>query len=153
MRGPTILALTAATLLTSAAAAQAGCVRRIVNRSPLLVTVALDGGPVVSVPPGRSRPIRYVASGRLDVSAFCPSADPAAAPVFHDSYGTTAVLDRCYVEIGDGFFEPALGKGFAGTADTKPLAVNTPRQGDIVAGPYGVSCPLPPAAARISARF
>lgn len=149
MRGLTILALAAAATLSTAAAAEAGCARRIANRSPFTVTLAQDGGPPVTVRPHASAPIRYRASGRIDVSVFCPG---AAAPVFHESYGTAAVLDRCYIEIGDGFFEPALGKGFAGTDDTRPLAVNVPRQGDIAVGPYGVSCPLPPASARISAR-
>ena len=150
MRGPTILAFAAATFLTAAVPAEASCLRRVTNRSPFLVTVALDGGPAVAVPPHRSRTIRYLASGRIEVSAFCPG---AVAPAFRESYGTTAVLDRCYVEIGDGFFEPQLGKGFAGTDDTRPLAVNTPRQGDIAMGPSGLSCPLPPAPARISARY
>lgn len=152
LRGLALLALSAAASLSANAAAQAGCERRIVNRSGFLVTVSQDGGPAVVVPPGRGLPLRYRAgatpvTGKIDVTAACPG---AAQPAFSDSYETTAVLDRCYIGIGDGFFEPQLGKAFSTSADTKPLAVNVPRQGDIVVGPAGLSCPPPP---RISARY
>ena len=130
--------------VAAAGAAEAGCSRSITNRTPYLVGFSQDGGPLVLVPAGRRHAVRYAAPGGIAVSVFCPTgagigADAAGKPVFSASYETTAVLDRCYVDIEDG--------------GTQPVALNNPRPGDIVVAPYGVSCPSAPRGSTISARY
>lgn len=144
MREWMMAALTATMLAGGSGAAEAGCARSVTNRTPYLVTFSQDGGPAVLVSPRHPRAIRYDAPGHVSVSVFCPTgagvyADVAAKPVFTASYATMAVLDRCYVDIDGG--------------GTEPVALNNPRQGDIVVAPYGVSCPLPPRGNTISARY
>ena len=58
----------------------------------------------------------------------------------------------CYIRFGDGFFEDQLGGGFIGRKDTAPLALNNPRQGDLVVGPQAGGCPAIERGA-ISARY
>ena len=62
-----------------------------------------------------------------------------------------AVIDRCYIRFGDGFFEDQLGGGFFARKDTAPLALNNPRQGDLVVGPQAGGCAVERGA--ISARY
>lgn len=153
-RGPghavRLAALLAALLaaMAGAAPAEAGCVRRIVNRSSVYAVVSRDGGPAVTIPPHRSQAIRYEHPGSVAVALTCaPPAFPGnapEAPVYQASYGYEAMIDRCYIKFGDGFFERQLGPGFVGTTDTRPLTLNNPNQGDIVVGPAAsAQCPLP----------
>ena len=137
---------------TGITSADASCARRIVNKSGYIALVSRDGGPWVAVRPGRSQTINYYQSGRIDVALTCgPGALPEQAS-FRASYDTVAIIDRCYIRFGDGFFEDQLGGGFFGRKDTAPLALNNPRQGDLVVGPQAGACPATERAA-LSARY
>ncbi|MBB3902525.1 hypothetical protein [Methylobacterium brachythecii] len=119
----------------AAAPAEAGCTRKIVNKSALTALISRDGGPWVTVPPHHSQSIVFSQPGKVDVALVCGRGGPEGA-VYRSSLSYSAIIDRCYYEIGNGFFEEQLGPGFAlGTEDTAPLTVNTPRQGDVVIGP------------------
>ena len=137
--------------LVSASAAEAGCTRQIINRSGYTALVSRDGGPWVAVRPHRSQAIRYHQSGRIDVALTCGRGANPESAAFRASYGTVAVIDRCYIQFGDGFFEEQLGGGFWGRKETGPLALNNPRQGDLVVGPAAGACVAERAA--ISARY
>ncbi|AMB47986.1 hypothetical protein [Methylobacterium sp. AMS5] len=148
----TALGLAAALAVTAAsiAPAEASCARRIINKSGYIALVSRDGGPWVAVRPNRSQTIQYHHSGRIDVALTCgPGALPEQA-AYRASYDTVAIIDRCYIRFGDGFFEEQLGGGFfeeqlgggfIGRKDTGPLALNNPRQGDLVVGPQAGACP------------
>ena len=155
MRGlSTALGLAAALAVASTGitSANASCARRIVNKSGYIALVSRDGGPWVAVRPGRSQTINYYQSGRIDVALTCgPGALPEQAS-FRASYDTVAIIDRCYIRFGDGFFEDQLGGGFLGRKETGPLAINNPRQGDLVVGPQAGACPATERAA-LSARY
>jgi hypothetical protein len=155
MRGlSTALGLAAALAVASTGitSADASCARRIVNKSGYIALVSRDGGPWVAVRPGRSQTINYYQSGRIDVALTCgPGALPEQAS-FRASYDTVAIIDRCYIRFGDGFFEDQLGGGFLGRKETGPLALNNPRQGDLVVGPQAGGCPATERAA-LSARY
>lgn len=155
MRGlSTALGLAAALAVASTGitSANASCARRIVNKSGYIALVSRDGGPWVAVRPGRSQTINYYQSGRIDVALTCgPGALPEQAS-FRASYDTVAIIDRCYIRFGDGFFEDQLGGGFLGRKETGPLALNNPRQGDLVVGPQAGACPAAERAA-LSARY
>lgn len=142
MRGLSIAAGIAAALggLIAAGSAEAGCTRQIINRSGYTALVSRDGGPWVAVGPRRSQSIRYRDSGRIDVALTCGRGAGPEAAAFRASYGTVAVIDRCFIVFGDGFFEPQLGGGFFGRKATGPLALNNPRQGDLVVGPAAGAC-------------
>ena len=150
-----IAAAFATTMVMTVAAtapAEASCARRIVNKSGYIALVSRDGGPWVAVRPGRSQTINYYQSGRIDVALTCgPGALPEQAS-FRASYDTVAIIDRCYIRFGDGFFEDQLGGGFLGRKETGPLALNNPRQGDLVVGPQAGTCPAAERAA-LSARY
>lgn len=130
----TTVGFVAASLLAGllSAPAEAGCTRRIVNKSSLTALVRRDGGPWVTIPPHRSQAIRYMQPGTIEFALTCGRSDTT---VYHGTFSYSAILDRCYVEFGDGFFEEQIGPGFTGMRDTKPLTVNVPRQGDVVIGP------------------
>ncbi|ACA20572.1 conserved hypothetical protein [Methylobacterium sp. 4-46] len=113
-------------------AAQAGCTRRITNRSALTLVGSQNGGPAFVLPPGHSRTVRLAAPGQFDLLATCGPAGSVVADL-HVPY--EAVLDRCYVEIGTNVLASTFGRGFLGLQGTGPFAVNAPRQGDIVLGP------------------
>ena len=136
MRGWTGAAATAILLAgVTASPAEAGCTRQLINRTGHFVTVALDGGPAVTVRPHRSHSLRYRASGQLDVAVYCraPLRGVGLAPeepAFQATYATVAVLDRCFVDIDGG--------------GTQPVALNNPRQGDVVVAPYELACPPAP---------
>ncbi|MGE7152924.1 hypothetical protein ACQKJ1_04190 [Methylorubrum rhodesianum] len=155
MRGlSTALGLAAALAVASTGitSADASCARRIVNKSGYIALVSRDGGPWVAVRPGRSQTINYYQSGRIDMALTCgPGALPEQAS-FRASYDTVAIIDRCYIRFGDGFFEDQLGGGFLGRKETGPLALNNPRQGDLVVGPQAGACPATERAA-LSARY
>ncbi len=137
---------------TGITSADASCARRIVNKSGYIALVSRDGGPWVAVRPGRSQTINYYQSGRIDVALTCgPGALPEQAS-FRASYDTVAIIDRCYIRFGDGFFEDQLGGGFLGRKEAGPLALNNPRQGDLVVGPQAGACPATERAA-LSARY
>ena len=120
-------------VLAGSFAAEAACSRQVINRTPHVVMVSQDGGPAFAVRPyGRHR-IRYDHAGQVAVSAMCrapgrPAMDAMQRAVaFSATYAIVAVQDRCWVDIGRG--------------GTQPLALNNPRQGDIVVAPYGLPCP------------
>ncbi|AWN48544.1 hypothetical protein DK419_21115 [Methylobacterium terrae] len=128
----------AALLAGGIGAAEAGCVRHVVNRSPYFAVASRNGGPSVGIPPHSSRSIRMLAPGRVDIAAYCAARGPrgrlvpVGAPVARDSYTFTAVLDRCYYDLG------LMGFGQGGT---EPFVLNNPRDGDLVVGPFGPACP------------
>lgn len=142
-------ALTAAALLAAGwtGAARADCLRTVYNRSGYVLVVNKDGGPGVTVRPGRSVPVRLSQPGRLDLVAYCPAIDrfgravPGGGEAARISLDYEAVIDRCFMKIGDGFFQRDLGQGFFGTKDTAPFTANNPRQGDVVLGPFRAACP------------
>lgn len=118
--------------LGTAQAAQAGCTRQVINRTVHDVVFSQDGGPAITVQPRRARTILYRESGRVDVAVYCRSRLAGLEPVpqepaFQAAFDTVAVMDRCYVAVGRG--------------GTQPIALNNPRQGDIVVAPYGLACP------------
>ena len=118
--------------LGTAGGAQAGCTRQVINRTGHDVVFSQDGGPGVTVRPHRAHPLLYRQSGQIDVAVTCRSRlaglEPMRQePAFQASFDTVAVMDRCYVEVGRG--------------GTQPIALNNPRQGDIVVAPYGLACP------------
>ncbi|WP_246733333.1 hypothetical protein [Methylobacterium sp. BTF04] len=117
---------------TSAGSAEAGCLRQVINRTDHVVVASQDGGPGFTVRPHHAHPIRYLRSGQVDIAVYCraPLDESGLAqqqPAFRASYATVAVLDRCYVDIDGG--------------GTQPVALNNPRQGDIVVAPYELACP------------
>jgi hypothetical protein len=135
-------ALALAVLASSVGEAAAGCTRRVTNRSVYTLLVSQDGAPALRVGPGRSVPIHMMQPGRLDLTATCGPGG-GTPPVASISLDYEAVLDRCFIRIGDGLFEPQLGPGFVGVRDVAPFAVNNPNQGDVVLGPVGSSaCPV-----------
>ncbi|MFE1602522.1 hypothetical protein [Methylobacterium sp. ID0610] len=127
-----LAAATAALVLLPLAEAQAGCTRRIVNRSALTLVGSQDGGPTFVLPPGRSRPVRLSAPGQFDLAASCGPAGPVVASA---RLPYEAILDRCYVELGTPLLASTFGRGHLGQQGTGPFAANAPRQGDIVLGP------------------
>ncbi|GAB6842800.1 hypothetical protein [Methylorubrum rhodinum] len=137
--------------LLAASSAEAGCTRQIINRSGYTALVSRDGGPWVAVRPHRAQAIRYAHSGRIDVALTCGRGALPESAAFRASFGTVAVIDRCYIQFGDGFFEEQLGGGFWGRKDTGPLALNNPRQGDLVVGPAAGACA--PERGALSARY
>ncbi|WP_375466395.1 hypothetical protein [uncultured Methylobacterium sp.] len=147
-RSRTLRLLTASAVLAAGwgSTASADCRRRVSNRSAYVLVASQDGGPAFVIRPGRSVPVRLSRPGRFDLTAYCPPVDRFGRPVaggreaaqIHLDY--EAVLDRCYVKIGDGLFEPELGPGFFGTRDTAPFTVNNPNPGDIVLGPLKARC-------------
>ncbi|GJD61347.1 hypothetical protein [Methylobacterium frigidaeris] len=128
----------AALLAGGISAAEAGCVRRVINRSPYFAVASRNGGPSVGIPPHSSRSIRMLAPGRVDIAAHCAARGPrgrlvpVGPPVAQDSYTFTAILDRCYYDLG------LMGFGQGGT---EPFVLNNPRDGDLVVGPFGPACP------------
>ena len=145
----------AATLVAAVPAAiswaEAGCARRIVNKSGTVALVSRDGGPWVAIQPHRSQTIHYYQSGKIDVALTCGPGVPAEQASFRASFDTVAVIDRCTIRFGDGFFEDQLGGGFFARKETGPLALNNPRQGDLVIGPQAGSCAV--ARQAITARY
>lgn len=124
--------------------ASADCLRRVYNRSSLVIVARQDGGPPVTLLPGQSLPVRLSQPGQIDLSAYCGIPGAGGAPVLQRSFDYEAVLDRCYVKFGSDLFVPQIGRGFFGTQETAPFTVNNPQQGDIVLGP-GIqpSCGVP----------
>ncbi|WP_245930740.1 hypothetical protein [Methylobacterium radiodurans] len=138
-------ALAAAAILAGAwsAEAAAGCMRRVYNRSAYLLVASRDGGPPVTILPGRSVPLRLERPGTLSVAAYCDGAGPGAGPLAQASFSYTAVQDRCFIDFGDRLFVPQLGRGFTGRQGTAPFTVNNPEQGDVILGPFASeACPV-----------
>ena len=146
------LAAALAVAATGITSADASCARRIVNKSGYIALVSRDGGPWVAVRPGRSQTINYYQSGRIDVALTCGPGALLEQAAYRASYDTVAIIDRCYIRFGDGFFEDQLGGGFIGRKETGPLALNNPRQGDLVVGPQAGACPAIERGA-VSARY
>lgn len=125
--------------------ASAECLRRITNRSALVLIASQDGGPAATLLPGQSLPVRLVRAGTLSLSAYCgiPGPDAALTPVTQARFAYEAVLDRCFVRFGTEAFVPQLGRGFFGKQETAPFTVNNPQQGDVVLGPFAApACPV-----------
>ncbi len=131
MRWLCVAAGSAALMTTLSIPADADCIRQVYNRSPLALVVSQDGGPSFSVRPRSSRTIRLSATGKLDVAAYCSPTD-LGEPVAQRSFSYNVVLDRCYFQLGYGFFEQQLGVGFLPRRGTSPFTLNNPRQGDVV---------------------
>jgi hypothetical protein len=127
------VALPVAALVAGVGAASADCIRHVYNRSPLTLVGSQQGGPSFLVRPGASRAIRLSGPGSLDLSGYCSAygAQGGAAAV-QTSLRYTAILDRCYVEIGHDFFDRELGRGFLPRESIEPFSVNNPKQGDVV---------------------
>ena len=131
------VAVPMAALIVGAGTASADCIRHVYNRSPLTLVGAQQGGPSFLVRPGTSRAIRLSGPGSLELSGYCDPyglreggrADGAAVQT---SLRYTAVLDRCYMEIGHDFFDRELGRGFLPRDSFEPFTVNNPKQGDVV---------------------
>ncbi|WP_187277279.1 hypothetical protein [Methylobacterium sp. WL103] len=140
------LAISAVVAASLTSTASADCLRRVYNRSTAVLVASQDGGPAFVVPPGRSATVRLSRPGQIDLTAYCSPVDRIGRPVaggreaakLHLDY--EAVLDRCFMKFGDGFFQPELGPGFFGTTNTAPFTVNNPKQGDVVLGPSGAIC-------------
>lgn len=130
-------ALPVLALAASAGAASADCIRHVYNRSPLTLVGAQQGGPSFVVRPGTSRAIRLSGRGSLELSGYCDAygargGDGAGGAAVQTSLRYTAVLDRCYMEIGHDFFDRELGRGFLPRDSIEPFTVNNPKQGDVV---------------------
>ncbi len=128
----------AASLLAGLAAvpAEAGCTRSIINRSGLYAQVSRDGGPWVRIPPRAAQAIRLEHPGKLDIALTCGRGGLAPDnTVYRGALTYNAIIDRCYIEIDDGFVPDYFGGGTFGFRDTKPMTVNNPRQGDVIIGP------------------
>ncbi len=137
-------ALAAAAILAGSwsAEAAAGCLRRVYNRSALVLVASRDGGPPVTILPGRSVPLRLERPGTISLAAYCGDA-AAGGPVAQASFAYVAVQDRCFIDFGDPWFRPQMGKGFWGLQGTAPFTVNNPNQGDVILGPFaGEACPV-----------
>lgn len=130
--------------VTAVSDASADCLRRVYNRSGLVVVARQDGGPPATLLPGQSLSMRLSRPGQIDVSAYCGIPGAGGAPVLQRTFDYEAVLDRCFVRFGSDLFVPQLGRGFFGTQETAPFTVNNPRQGDIILGPAAQpACPMP----------
>jgi hypothetical protein len=136
-----VLTLTAGLASTGSAPAEAGCLRQVVNRSPYVLVASRDGGPPVTVLPGRSVPLRLERPGRLDLAAYCAVPDAGSRPIAQASFAYEAVIDRCFIRFGNQFARPEFGGGFIGTQGTAPFTVNNPQQGDVILGPFASDCP------------
>lgn len=137
-------ALAAAAILAGAwsADAAAGCLRRVYNRSAYVLVASRDGGPAVTILPGRSVPLRLERPGTLNVAAYCDVSGAGGGPLAQASFSYTAVQDRCFIDFGDPWFRPQMGKGFWGMQGTAPFTVNNPEQGDVILGPFASeACP------------
>lgn len=133
-----------AVLVTGFSEAEASCLRKVVNRSTLTLVVGQGDGGAVTVLPGRSRTIRFDGSGPVAVTGYCDiprGGEPVGQPVIQRSFPVTAVMDRCFYEVGNGFFERELGPSFFPREDTGAFALNNPRQGDLAVGPSPELCP------------
>ncbi len=95
----------AALLAGGISAAEAGCLRRVVNRSPYFAVASATAARASAsrrTPRGRSAccpgPGRHRGPLRRTRPARAPR--PGRPPVAQDSYTFTAVLDRCYYDLG-----------------------------------------------------
>lgn len=124
--------------------AEASCLRQVANRSTLTLVVGQEGGPAVTVRPGTSRTIRLEGPAPVDISGYCGGVlrggVPLGQPVLQRSFAVTAVKDRCFYEVGNGFFERELGPSFFPREDAGAFALNNPRQGDLALGPSIAAC-------------
>ena len=120
-------------------AASADCLRHIYNRSPYALVVTQNEGPSFSVRPRSSGAFRLAGPGKIDVAAFCSGAD-LRQPVVQQSFEYQAVLDRCFFEVGNRFFQNELGNGFLPSRSVAPFTLNNPQQGDIILFSRGEEC-------------
>lgn len=124
--------------------ASADCLRRVYNRSGLVLVARQDGGPPATLLPGQSLTVRMARPGQIAIAAYCGVPGAGGAPILQRSFDYEAVLDRCFVRFGSDLFVPQIGRGFFGTQETAPYTVNNPQQGDIVLGPTAQpACPTP----------
>jgi len=126
------------------ASASADCLRRVYNRSNLVLVARQDGGPPTVLLPGQSVAMRLSRPGQIDLSAYCSIPRAGGTPVEQRTFDYEAVLDRCFVRFGGDLFVPQLGRGFIGLQETAPFTVNNPQQGDIILGPVAQpACGVP----------
>lgn len=124
--------------------AEASCLRKVANRSTMTLVVGQADGGAVTVRPGTSRTIRLDGAAPVEVRGYCGvphGGVPLGQPVIQRSFSVTAVKDRCFYEVGNGFFERELGPSFFPREDTGAFALNNPRQGDLALGPSDAVCP------------
>lgn len=138
--GGLVLASTLGGALSSGASAD--CLRSVHNRSPYTLVVTQHDGLSMTLRPRSTGAVRLSGPGSVEVAAYCSGAD-AGAPILRRSFDYQAVQDRCFYEVGHGFFEGELGNGFLPRASDTPFALNNPRQGDLVLFARGSEC-LPP---------
>ncbi len=115
---------------TLSSVAEADCLRHVYNRSPYTLVVTQEAGASFSVRPRSTASFRLAMSGTVGVAAYCGPAD-VGAPVVQDSFAYTAILDRCYFQVGDTFFDRELGNGFGPRLSDAPFTLNNPKQGDL----------------------
>lgn len=124
--------------------AEASCLRQVANRSDLTLVVSQAGGDAITIRPRSSRKLRLDGPAPVDVSAYCGGdrrgGVPLGQPVIQRSFAVTAVQDRCYYEIGTGFYERELGPSFYPREGSEPFTLNAPRQGDLALGPAATAC-------------
>ncbi|MCJ2137407.1 hypothetical protein MKK69_25750 [Methylobacterium sp. J-026] len=138
------LALGLAGTASAPSGASADCLRRVYNRSNLVLVARQDGGPPAMLLPGQSLPVRLSRPGQLDLAAYCGVPQAGGSPVTQRTFDYEAVLDRCFVRFGGDLFVPQIGRGFIGLQETAPFTVNNPQQGDIVLGPMAQpACAVP----------
>ncbi|GJD40622.1 hypothetical protein OICFNHDK_3094 [Methylobacterium bullatum] len=131
-------------LATGVGTAEASCLRQVTNRSTFTLVVGQEGSPTVTVRPGTSRTIRIDGPAPVDISGYCGrglrGGVPLGQPVLRRSFAVTAVKDRCFYQVGNGFFERELGPSFFPREDAGAFALNNPRQGDLALGPSAAAC-------------
>ncbi|MEL6059970.1 MULTISPECIES: hypothetical protein [unclassified Methylobacterium] len=131
-------------LASVASPASADCLRRVYNRSSLVLVARQDGGPPAVLLPGQSVTMRLSRPGQIDLAAYCGIPQAGVSPVEQRTFDYEAVLDRCFVRFGGDLFVPQLGRGFIGLQETAPFTVNNPQQGDIILGPAAQpACAVP----------
>lgn len=124
--------------------ASADCLRRVYNRSNLVLVARQDGGPPTVLLPGQSVAMRLSRPGQINLAAYCGIPQAGGSPVEEQTFDYEAVIDRCFVRFGGDLFVPQLGRGFIGLQGTAPFTVNNPQQGDIILGPSAQpACAVP----------
>lgn len=157
MRPNTLRRLAAAlvALAASGGAASAACTRAVYNNSPYLLAFSQDGGPGVTVRPGGRAPIRLApGGGRIALAAYCPGygLEPAGQPIAQEAFDYVADPGVCFMKWAINGLTP-----YANRIDlengTRPFVVNNPHQGDVILGPFGPTCPPPPASQTLVRKY
>jgi hypothetical protein len=86
-------------LASVASPASADCLRRVYNRSSLVLVARQDGGPPAVLLPGQSVTMRLSRPGQIDLAAYCGIPQAGVSPVEQRTFDYEAVLDRCFVRF------------------------------------------------------